>query len=247
MEQRNLIKMNMRTAVMYTESMINAEKSGFFINTDFAGRIGIEINAFVDSKPLHPTVVTSWKDAPGTNWCKNNSKEDCDFYAAIDQGESDLLNHLAVIDALARCAFMDLGCINITDDIIDAAVSVFVTNYDNDQITINALEDEILNTTVNAIARRMGCVQELARELIETRMASANRVFQRSTEIMNRYKETSKIIGEFFDKYCEQLFSIALYANDEQRKATDLMSANLINFELSEKVMKPSQITSKED
>lgn len=243
MERRNLIKMNMRTAVMYTESMINSDKSGFFINTDFGGRIGIEVNAFADNKPLHPTVVTLWKDAPGTNWCRMNSKEDCDFYAAIDQGESELINHLAVIEALTKCTFMRLGCINITDDIIDAAVAIFVTNYDNDQITINSLEDEILSTSVNGIARKMGCVQELARELIEARVSSANRVFQRSTEIMNRYKETSKIIGEFYDKYCEQLFSIALYANDEQRKAADIMSANLINFELSEKVMKPSQIS----
>lgn len=239
--EKKPIKMNMRASVLYVESLVNAGKNALILNSEF-GIIGIEINGFSTGNPLHPTIVFEWKDAPNTDWALKNANKTVDYYAAIDIIGSEISDHLAIVEALTRCMFLNLGCKNVDDDIIDAAVSVYINYYDDIKLTVNSLVNEYAHHHMNIIARNMDDVTAVIRELIQNRISVADKIITKSDELFNEYKKDTQVIGEFNDEYCQQLFAIALYANDEQKKAVNRAASNLITFELTEKVQRPSFI-----
>ena len=236
------IKMNMRSAVLAVESAVNSGKDSLIINSEF-GVIGIEFNGFSIGNSLHPAIVFPWKEAPDTDWALKNADKTLDYYASIDIIYSEISDHLAIIEALTRCMFLNLGCKYPDDGIIDAAVLTYIKYYDDKELTVNSLVHEFTHNHLNIIARNMDDVVVVVRELIENRISVANSIITKSNEFFNEYKNNTQIIGEFYDKYCEKLFSIALYSNDEQKKEIEKTSNNLTNFELTEKVCRPTTLT----
>lgn len=233
----NQIKMNMREAVLYAEAQFNDGINAFFINSEF-GKIGIEANGCSLNNPLHPTLAFTWKTAPETDWTIANKNTIADYYVSVDIVKSNLSDHLAIIEALSRCMFINLGCQEINDGIIDAAISSFVNYYDEKELTVNALQDEYEKCNLNMICRRNDAVKIILRELIENRSNTATIVREESIKLLEEYKSTSQIVGEFSDAYCEQMFAISLYANSEQQKSVDAVSNKLINFEIEERKVK---------
>lgn len=234
-EKKQMIRMNMRSAVLYAESQINSGKEGFFVNTEF-GKVGVEINPFHDIDPFHPAVVLPWEESPETLWAIKSRNIDADYYLGINIFETEVSDHMAIIEGFTMVMMMNSGFTNIQDNIINAAVSSYINNYDERNITINAMSHDYIITHMNTMAKGMKSVQMIVRELFQQKIDAGKDVIEIGSDLLKSYKDSGKIPEGFFnDKYCEEIFGIMIYANMKQEKNVSTVLSNIINFNIEEK------------
>lgn len=229
------IKMNMRSAVLYATAQINDGKRGFFLTTEF-GKVGVEINSFSQVDPLHPVEVLDWQQGPETMWAMHNKDADADYYVSIDIFDSELLDHMAIVEAFSRVMLKDGGFEEPDDNIIQAMIQCYLINYDETKVTINSMVSEYIETKMGTIGivsrKRMFLpVQAVIREMFQLKISSGEEVIQMGEELLKGYRNAGKISAEYFnDKYCEQVFGIFLYARMKQEKNFDETLSNIVNF-----------------
>lgn len=230
-------KMGIRSAVSYAEAQIMSERKGFFVNSEF-GRIAFECNGFVDNSPLHPVVIMPWTEAPGTQWAKAQQNEDCQMYISIDTYDSELSDHLTVIEAMSRAMFMSLGFEDsIPDEVVDAAVQIYIQNYDSLVLTINEMEDEFFRNHVNWFRGTMApnktkdLIHVLVKELFTIRLDAANRIVAKARTLVEDCIRTGKVSEDTFqDDYSKEIYGLLLYINGNQKEQAELLENRLEDF-----------------
>lgn len=230
-------KMGIRSAVSYAEAQLLSGHKGFFVNSEF-GRIAFECNGFVNNSPLHPIVIVNWQDAPGTSWCKLQQGEDCQYYVSIDAYDSELSDHLAVVEAFSRAMFMSLGFGDtVPDEVVDAAVQIYVQNYDETVLTINEMEEEFFNNHVNffrgtmAINKTKDLIHVLVKELFQIRLDAANKIVNRAVTLVDDCIRSGKVSeSSFQDVYSKEIYGLLLYLNGSQKAAAKELENRLEDF-----------------
>lgn len=208
------ITMDMRTAVNATEVEILRHNGGFFIDTDF-GRVCIETNADKSINPVHPVSVVPWSEAPDSSFATDKCEhEQADYWASINIFGSPITDHLSIIEIFVRMMFHSLGITEMNDDLIDAAVYLYVASYDSYSININMIEKEFRKNHLRRINRaNKQVMQSIIRELFLKKIEAAERVYRQSEKLLKQYLEDGKREVNFYDEFCKELFGIILYAN----------------------------------
>lgn len=235
------IKMNMRSAVLAATAQINNGKRGFFLTTEF-GEIGVEVNASTQIDPLHPTIILPWQQSPETMWTVANKNTDADYYASINIFETEVADHMAIIEALSRVMLKDGGFDDVPDNIIQAMIICYMRNYDGVNVTINSMVSDYVSTHMGPAlgiiskTKMFEPVEIVVREMFQQKISAGTDVIDMGEELLKVYKSSGKIDPDyFFDKYCEEVFGIFLYARMKQEKSLEATLQNIVNFKGSAK------------
>lgn len=214
MDKKKTLTMDIRTAVSATEVEILRNNGGFFIDTDF-GRVCIETNADKSINPVHPVTVVPWSEAPDSPFAVDKCENDqADYWASINVFGSQITDHLSIIEIFIRMMFHSLGITDTGDDLVDAAVYLYVASYDSYSININMIEKEFRKNHLRKIKRgNKQVMQSIIRELFLKKIESAERVYRQSEKLLKQYLEDDKREVNFYDEFCRELFGIILYAN----------------------------------
>lgn len=161
------------TAVRIIEKYIKAGEYGFFVETDF-GRVAVEITyeEFDRNNQIH---VCAWSDAPATGWCLDNRDEQADVYVNVGLRvkNSDMATHLRVVEAVTRVAMSHFMGHNLSQEKVDAGIISYVRYVDENEPTLNALEEEFCKVNLPIITRRNEIVRDLVRQNIKNRIRNA--------------------------------------------------------------------------
>lgn len=230
------VKMNMRSAVLYVTSQVNDGKTGFFLTTEF-GKIGVEVNSSPQVDPLHPVIVIPWQQSPETVWALTNKDADADYYVSINIFQTEVADHMAIIEALSRVMLKDGGFDDPEDNIIQAMILCYMQNYDEVNVTVNSMVSDYTSTHMGPAlgllskSKMFAPVQIVVREMFQQKIAAGDDVIQMGTELLRMYKNSGKIDANyFFDNYCEEVFGIFLYARMKQERNLESTLQNIINF-----------------
>lgn len=229
-KQKKQVKMDIRSAVNYTEAQISHGIGAFFVDCEF-GRVCIDTNPFADTNPIHPCLVTTWKEAPDTKYASAKSSENADYYAAIDIYNSMVSDHMTIVEAFTRCIFMHLGFTNLDDFIIDTAVFMFIDNYDVFTLNLNMIEREFRKNHLRSIPRKDKVIQALVRELFQRKITMAENIATKSRVLLDQHLKANPAQDTvFYDQYCKELFGLILYANNEAKENADRSYRLLVDY-----------------
>lgn len=222
--------MNIREAVLYSESRISAGMTGFFVNTDF-GKVGVEINPFHTIDPLHSITILTWEQCPETMWAVKHKDSDADYYVGINIFAKSIMDHSNVIEAFSRVMLFNLGIQDPSDNAVNAMVESYKMNYDETMPTINSMMAEYCLTHMNMAVRGFQSVQTVVREMIQQRIDTARDIIDIGKELLGAYINNNAIPEEsFVDKYSEEVFGVLLYCHMRNKKDMDSVLANIISF-----------------
>jgi hypothetical protein len=226
------VKMNIRSAVLYSEVQINSTKDldGFFIETEF-GKVGMEINPSQMIDPFHPVMLLTWQQSPDTPWALANKSAIADYYVAINIFGSTTMDHMAIIEAFSRVMLKDSGFGDPDDNIIQAMISCYMNNYDCQTVTINMLVSDYIHTHMNMVPVKdkiMLPVQSLVREVFQQKIDAGADVLSFGNDLYRLYKDNGELPEtNFIDSYSEDIFKIFLYAKMKKERNLDDIIRNI--------------------
>ena len=231
--ERKTIKLNMRDAVLKTEAEINYGRKGFFIDTEF-GKLGIEINPFRELDPLHPVSLFSWEQSPDTQWAISHRNNDADYYVGINIFGIKNSDKMAMIEAISRAMLFDSGFVDPEDNIIQAMIVCYLTNYEEANITINSMVSDYRECHLNGLIKMASMsapIETVIREMFQLKMNSGRDIIDMGSELLAVQRNAGRVPENFFnDKYCEEVFGILLYARMKQERSLESSLKNIINF-----------------
>lgn len=201
-------KMDIATAIEFTENAVLAGKLGFFVNTEF-GKIAFEVEAGVINDPTMSVLACSWQDAPQTKWAVENSDKNCEWYCSIARVKSKFSIHMYVTEALIRCILMKCIGTDVDDTVVDAAVASYLSMYENRQLTVNYIEKEFVRVHYNLITSKDPMVQLVTRDWIIRRINDCNRVLSQTRKLM-RQNQDKRI--DFIDDFAEMIWGLTMYS-----------------------------------
>ncbi len=194
----------------YIERQFRKGTYGFFIDTDF-GRIAVE-QLTEDYDKFSPVIVLPWRDAPATNLCMMNRRMPADFYAGIGNSFSNKFPmHAHIIEAVAKVMFLSILGIVPTEDVVDAAVSVYFTEHERRQISINNMITEFLATNMDPLLRMSRTVQDMAQKIIQLRISASTKVLEEAKQLQLAYGIDHDFLECFPDVWYANIFGLMLY------------------------------------
>lgn len=210
-----VVKLDMESAVLFVENGVNASKDAFFVETEF-GRIAVE--SYPKGIEGYGQVeVSTWEDAPPTRWARMNSYERCDYHCIIMRGKTRFGTHSRVIEAMSTCMLMELFE-EVPEEILDAAIKVYINDIDFYVPSINFLEEEYVKNHFGLITRHNSNIRDLVRGNIRQREMSASMVIG-SGRALSLTKHGSKhgswdpdYIYDFDHGYNRTMMYVILYA-----------------------------------
>lgn len=203
---------NMEEAVTYAENMINSSNPrGFFMRTEF-GKIAVEC-----WKNLDPDVkveVNTWNNAPATKWALCHSNRPCDYHILISKGKTAFATHVRVIEAMTRCMLMEIIDGEIPEEILDAAMKLYINDIDLYVPNLNELENNYAIHNLNMIVRNNDSVRDLVRDVIRRRDIAASTVIGRGRKLasIDRRGWNPSTIYDFDHGYCRDMVYVIMYA-----------------------------------
>lgn len=200
----------METAILLTENSIYANKTGFFINTEF-GRVAVETN-LRDYDIPEGVSFNTWESAPNTKWAMKHRHSVCDFHVVIEKAKTKFGTHCRIIQAFSRCLFFHIFKEDVTDGVIDAATKIYLEEIDCRPTTINALENEYANN-LSVIVRNDFGVRGLIREIIIRRDNDAAALLEVGEKLSHTARNgwTPTWIRHFENGYYHDLLKIILF------------------------------------
>lgn len=183
---------------------------GFFIDTDF-GTLAIE-QLTEDYDEMSPVMVTRWLDAPCTNLTIANRHASADIWVGI--GNAHLRHYpmrVHAIEAMVKVMFMVMVGAIPDEDIIDAGVSLYLSEAEHKKPSMNLMLDEFLRMNIDIFPRQCSSVQNLAEKMIRNRVDASQRVISVSQELL-RLRGIHKYAYRFQEDYYIDLFGVLLYA-----------------------------------
>lgn len=200
----------------FTDSIRHIERKfrdgtyGFFMNTIF-GRIAVE-EVTEDFDPMNPVTVTPWEIAPASNFCIRNSHVSADYYLAI--GNSAIRKfprHIHIIEGMFKVMFSSMLGTVPNEDVIDAAVTVYVEEYENRRITMNQLVSEFLYANVGVFGRMNSMVDQMAEKIIRLRIEASEKVLREAQDILQHNIVDQEYMMFFVEPFYRDIFGIMLY------------------------------------
>lgn len=225
--------LDMETAVKMTEKSIKAGESGFFIDAEF-GRVAVEVTP-KDYIPSATVEVERWADAPGTRWAMKNRGKRVDFHVILEKGKTPFVTHVRVLQAMTRCLLLRVFDEEINnEDVIDAAVKVFMLDIDHKLPSVNVMEKEYGINILGPLVRNDLGVRDLIRDHVVRRDIDAQRVLDMGL----RLSETTRngwhpgAITNFTEGYYRDMMYVILYVAELTGRNIDMMVrvTKTINF-----------------
>lgn len=216
--------LDMETSVKLVEKSIKAGESGFFIDAEF-GRIGVEVTP-KDYIPIEPVEVERWSNAPGTRWAMKHRNKRADYHVIIVKCKTEFCNHVRVVQALSRCLLFHIFDEEIVnEEVIDAAVKVFMTDIDGKLPTINAMEREYAINILGPLVRNDFGVRTLVRDHVVRRDNDAQRVLDTGLRLSETNKNgwNPRAIRNFTDLYYRDMMYVILYVAELTCRNIDTM------------------------
>lgn len=206
-----MVKLDMESAVLFVENGVNASKDAFFVETDF-GRIAVETYP-KGIEGYRQVDVSTWEDAPPTRWARMNSYERCDYHCIIMRGKTRFGTHSRVIEALSTCMLMELFE-EVPEEILDAAVKVYINDVDLYVPSINFLEEEYVKNHFGLITRHNSNIRDIVRDNIRQREMAASIVIGsgRALSLTKHGSWEPEYIYDFDYGYNRTMMYIMLYA-----------------------------------
>lgn len=201
-------KMDISTAIEFTENAVLAGKLGFFVNTEF-GKVAFEVEAGVINDPTMSVLACPWQDAPKTAWAVENSEKNCNWYCSIAKVKQKFSIHMYVIEALVRCILMECIGADLDDTVVDAAIASYLSMYENRQLTVNYIEKEFVRVHYNPIVSRNPMVGVVTRDWIIRRINDCNRVLSQTRKLMRQNRD-NRI--DFIDDFSEMIWGLTMYS-----------------------------------
>lgn len=216
--------LDMETSVKLVEKSIKAGESGFFIDAEF-GRVGIEVTP-KDYIPTETVEVERWINAPGTRWAMKHRNKRADYHVIIEKGKTEFCNHVRVVQALSRCMLLrvfDEEIVN--EEVIDAAVKVFMADVDGKVPSVNTMEREYGINILGPLVRNDLGVRDLIRDHVVRRDNDAQRVLDIGLRLSETHKNgwNPRAIGNFTDGYYRDMMYVILYVAELTSRNIDLM------------------------
>lgn len=230
-DNKSMIRMNIRSAVLYVESQINKGNFAMFVNTEF-GKIMFEGNTNSrDVDPIHPAVVVPWEQAPRTFWVLQNKEKDADIYVSVDIYEEEAEDHMSIIEGFVRSLLMMSGFSNPRDQVVFALVLSFMDNYDEKKILISRLADDYMHCHMNKFVRQCDSVNVVVTEMFQQKVDAARMVMNMANLIFDQYVATSKIDADAFnDNFCKEVYAMFLYMQLHNERKIDGIKQNIVEF-----------------
>lgn len=221
----NMTTLDMRTAVTYTENGILAGNKSFFVDTEF-GRVGIECDPR-DYEPENTVEVCNWEDAPGTRWAMKHRNRNADFHAIIIPGKSKYSTHVRVIEAMSRCLMLRVFDEEVSDDVVDAAIKVYITDVDGKTMTTNALEKEYSINNLSVVVRNDPGVRNIVRELVTRRDNDASAILEAGRKLSqtNRNGWNPNMIWNFEEGYYRDMMYVILFVAEMTHRHMDIYAS----------------------
>lgn len=225
--------LDMETAVKMAEKCIKAGESGFVIEAEF-GRVAVETTP-KDYIPTATIEVERWADAPGTKWAMKNRGKRFDYHVILEKGKTPFVTHVRVIQAMTRCLLLRVFDEEITnEDVIDAAVKVFMIDVDHKLPSVNVMEKEYGANILGPLVRNDFGVRDLIRDHVVRRDIDAQRVLDTG----KRLSETTRngwhpgAIMNFTEGYYRDMMYVILYVAELTDRNIDMMVhvTRTINF-----------------
>lgn len=201
-------KMDINTAIEFTENAVLAGKHGFFVNTEF-GRIAFEVESGVINDPTMSVLACPWQDAPETPWAVSKSDRNCDWYCSIAKVKNQFSIHMYCIEAIIRCILMKCIGPDLDDAIVDVAISEYLYLYEDKQLTINFIVKEFEKVHYSGIVKRDPMVKIVTRDWISRRVYDCERVLGNVHKLIELNRD-SRI--DFTDDFAEVIWGLTMYS-----------------------------------
>lgn len=216
--------LDMETAVKMTEKCIKAGESGFIIDAEF-GRVGVETKP-KDYIPAATVEVERWANAPGTRWAMKSRGKRLDYHVIIEEGRTTMCTHVRVLQAMTRCLLLRVFDEEIlNEDVIDAAVKVFMIDVDHRLPSVNVMEKEYGANILGPLVRNDLGVRDLIRDHVVRRDIDAQRVLDTGRML----SETTRngwhpgAIMNFTEGYYRDMMYVILYVAELTGRNIDMI------------------------
>lgn len=205
---------NLQESVEYIHTCIKAGKGGFLMQTEF-GKVVVEIFTY-GYDIFDPVDVVEWTYAPNTRFCLDNADVSADYYMSIgDCGKSSLLRHIHIVQAMIKLLFMNCLHQKVDQKVYDAAVTLYLKEFENKNLSQNLLEKEFGKCNLSLIQKSSKLIDAMLSNLILMRVENAQDVIKESDMILKQYKNTYHFVSpdlQYVEEHiCEPILGVLLY------------------------------------
>jgi hypothetical protein len=204
----------LQDGIEYIETSIKAGKKNWVMNTDF-GKVCVEVVDTYDM--IDPVDICEWRYAPETDFTKTHQQLKADFYLEIGSvgKKNSFSRHVRVIEGMIQVLFMSCLHTDVPQKIIDAAVQVYLEEFEDKKLTQNFINDTFKDANLSFLDKRNPILVALAENVIATKMELADEVIDEAGIILSQYRNTYHFVQldfGFIANTSERIFAIMLYA-----------------------------------
>ena len=203
-------KMGLNEMVTYIEQAILDEKKDIVVNSEF-GNIIVEVD-YDTHGPETNVIIDGWAFAPShARMTASIIGFKADYYVCICNPTSALSLHLKVVEAVYRIMFKHMLRVDITEDVVDAAIMIHRHDVENKPLRINALVNDFSRYSISMMVRNNDMVQWLIRDHFERRLAAAKHIIEAGCELFDKEYSTFWQNVIHLDDYNRKMFGLILY------------------------------------
>lgn len=186
---------------------------GFTLPTQFGVLVVEEMTE--DFDPMSPVYVSQWLNAPYTNVTNRFRSYNADYYVGIANTATRYSRHAHVVEAVMKVMFMATIGEVPSEDIVDAAVQVYLVKRERRNTSINAMVEEMRTVNCDMLTRMSNTVGMFTQKVVELRVAAAERVLKRSKELLMAHGFGIDFVDFFKEFFYADMFGILLYCVEQ--------------------------------
>lgn len=168
-----------------------------------------------DYDPMSPVVVYPWITAPYTNATELFRGQNADYYVGIANTRTRFSMHAHIVEAVCKVMFMATIGEVPDEDIVDAAVQVYLTKREGRKISMNHMVEEMRTVNCDMLMKMSSTIGMFAQKVVELRVAAAEKVVKRSNELLASHGFGPDFVDFFREFFYADMFGILLYCIEQ--------------------------------